>query len=311
MDIEFHRSVVQLGPGNYLQWKSGILDHCIMYNLLPHLLGLAPEPIDRIRHQNLLNENDMTYGLLCLTTPEDLQRRLEFTESAHKAWIFIRNFHGDFDPPSSGYGSSDDLASMEESEFTDTFSYEGQPTHISVHAPSELSIAPIIVSSDSPPQDSLVEFSHVHHIALDLRFSPSRASTDLVDSSLEILPSPVASRDFEIASSKGSYNPPQQDIDFFDSDLDDMLEDTDITVQHLLQPTASSEIRVAIPPASTDSPLQQVHLPLQGSLDDISIFADSHLMEIDRIVTTSLDILSPSHIGPPSSTLHVPPPSDH
>ncbi|KAH9296185.1 hypothetical protein KI387_039773, partial [Taxus chinensis] len=98
----------------------------------------------------------------------DLQCRLEFTESAHRAWIFIQNFHGDFDPPSSGYGSSDDLASMEESEFTDTFSYEGPPTHISVHAPSELSIAPIIVSSDSPPQDSSVEFSPTHHATLDL-----------------------------------------------------------------------------------------------------------------------------------------------
>ncbi|KAH9322007.1 hypothetical protein KI387_016646, partial [Taxus chinensis] len=113
MDIEFHHFVVQLGPGNYLQWKSGILDHCIMYNLVPHLLGLAPEPIDHIHHQNWLNKNDMAYGLRCLTIPEDLQRRLEFTESAHRAWIFIWNFHGDFDPPS-GYGSSDDLASMEE-----------------------------------------------------------------------------------------------------------------------------------------------------------------------------------------------------
>ncbi|KAH9332045.1 hypothetical protein KI387_004153, partial [Taxus chinensis] len=65
-----------------------------------------------------------------------------------------------------------------------------------------ISIAPIIVSSDSPPQDSSVEFSPMYHAALDLWFSPSRASTDSVDSSLEILPSPVASRDFEIASSK-------------------------------------------------------------------------------------------------------------
>ncbi|KAH9293188.1 hypothetical protein KI387_041608, partial [Taxus chinensis] len=257
MDIEFHHSIVQLGPGNYLQWKNGILDHCIMYNLLPHLLGLAPKPIDHIHHQNWLNENDMAYGLLCLTISEDLQCRLEFTKSAHRAWTFIQNFHGDFDPPSSSYGSYDDLASMEESEFTDTFSYEGPPTHIFVHAPSELSIAPIIVPSNSPPQDSLVEFSPTHHATLDLRFSPSQASTDSIDSSLEILPSPVASTDLEIASSKGSYNPPQQDIDFLDSDLDDMLEDTDIIVQHLLPPTTSSEIRVSITPASTDSPLQQ------------------------------------------------------
>ncbi|KAH9302712.1 hypothetical protein KI387_014295, partial [Taxus chinensis] len=159
----------------------------------------------------------------------NLQRRLEFIESAHKAWIVIQNFHGDFDPPSS-YGSFDDLASMEESDFIDTFSYKGPPTHIFVHAPSKLSIAPIIVSSDSPPQDFLVEFSPTHHAALDLKFSPSRASTDSVDSSLEILQSPVASRYFEITSSKGSYNPPHQDIDFLNSDLDDMLEDTDITV---------------------------------------------------------------------------------
>ncbi|KAH9323754.1 hypothetical protein KI387_018393, partial [Taxus chinensis] len=105
---------------------------------------LAPEPIDCIHHQNWLNENDMAYRLLCLTILEDLQHRLEFIESGHRAWIFIQNFHGKYDPPSSGYGSSDDLASMEEIEFTDTFSYEGPPTHIYMHAPLELSIDPII-----------------------------------------------------------------------------------------------------------------------------------------------------------------------
>ena len=76
MDIEFDRSIVQLGLGNYLQWKNGILNHCIMYNLLPHLLGLAHEHIDHIPHQNWLNKNDMAYRFLCLIIPEDLQRRL-------------------------------------------------------------------------------------------------------------------------------------------------------------------------------------------------------------------------------------------
>ncbi|KAH9312028.1 hypothetical protein KI387_027063, partial [Taxus chinensis] len=89
--------------------------------------------------------------------------------SAHQDWTFIENFHGYLDLPSSGYGSDDDLSSMEETKFTDTISYEGPPTLCDDSSSHTESIGSTSNDEDYAPSydvESTTEDSSSHYLTI-------------------------------------------------------------------------------------------------------------------------------------------------
>ena len=108
----FHPSVVNLTSENYLSWNKGINDHCIEQDLIPYLLGHISEPSEYERKIAWFNNNDIVYGLICLTIFEDILYHIEHIECPFISWTIIRQLYEDIDSSFESGDSLDNQTSM-------------------------------------------------------------------------------------------------------------------------------------------------------------------------------------------------------